>query len=103
MLTSNAPGNSGGINLASLSRNVGGGGSGGAGGGGGGMHGVAIGRATSAIGSIGGGGGAGGDRPRAGGGASLSRTDEEIQIVFDRVITSYSIHYTKLYESRSRP
>jgi len=98
MLTSNAPGNSGGINLASLSRNVGGGGSGGAGGGGGGMHGVAIGRATSAIGSIGGGGGAGGDRPRAGGGASLSRTDEEIQIVFDR----YKAAFYRLYNRELR-
>jgi len=58
MLTSNAPGSSGGINLAALSRNAGGGGSGGGGGGGGGqMQGVQAGRVTS---SIGGGGGAGG-------------------------------------------
>ena len=97
MLTSNAPGSSGGINLASLSRNVGGGGSGGAGGGGGGMHGVEIGRATSSIGG-GGGGGAGGDRPRAGGGPGLSRTDEEIQIVFDR----YKAAFYRLYNRELR-
>jgi len=97
MLTSNAPGSSGGINLASLSRNVGGGGSGGAGGGGGGMHGVEIGRATSSIGG-GGGGGAGGDRPRASGGPGLSRTDEEIQIVFDR----YKAAFYRLYNRELR-
>jgi len=98
MLTSNAPGSSGGINLASLSRNVGGGGNGGAGGGGGGMHGVAIGRATSSIGSMGGGGGGGGDRPRASGGPGLSRTDEEIQIVFDR----YKAAFYRLYNRELR-
>jgi outer membrane biosynthesis protein TonB/archaellum component FlaC len=97
MLTSNAPGSSGGINLASLSRNVGGGGNGGAGGGGGGMHGVAVGRATSAIGQIGGGGG-GSDRPRASGGPGLSRTDEEIQIVFDR----YKAAFYRLYNRELR-
>ena len=75
MLTSNAPGSSGGINLASLSRNAGGSGGGGAGGG---MKGVQVGRATSSI------GGAGtADRPLASGGRA-GRTDEEIQIVFDR-------------------
>jgi len=97
MLTSNAPGSSGGINLASLSRNVGGGGNGGAGGGGGGMQGVAIGRATSAIGQIGGGGG-GSNRPRASGGVGLSRTDEEIQIVFDR----YKAAFYRLYNRELR-
>src|SRR5207244_4633170 len=45
-LTTNTPGASGGINVASLSRSVGGGGGGGAGGGGG-VQGVAGGRATS--------------------------------------------------------
>src|SRR5437867_10654373 len=45
-LTANTPGASGGINLASLGRSVGGGGGGGAGGGGG-VQGVGIGRATS--------------------------------------------------------
>jgi outer membrane biosynthesis protein TonB len=75
MVTTQAPGSSGGINLASLSR-------GGGGGGGGPMAGVEVTRASS---SIGGGGGAG--RAAAGGGgggASSGRTDEEIQIVFDR-------------------
>ena len=51
MLTTNAPGSSGGINLAALSRNSGGGG------GGGGrrraMKGVQVGRATSSIGGVG--------------------------------------------------
>jgi hypothetical protein len=50
MLTSNAPGSSGGINLAALSRNAGGGGGGA---GGGGMQGVKVGRATSSIGGVG--------------------------------------------------
>jgi len=71
MVTTQAPGSSGGINLASLSRDVGGGG-------GGEFDGVEVARATSSIG-----GGTGQDRPLAGG-ASLARTDEEIQIVFDR-------------------
>jgi hypothetical protein len=75
MLTSNAPGSSGGINLAALSRNAGGSGGGGAGGG---MKGVQVGRATSSIGGVG-----TADRPLASGGRA-GRTDEEIQIVFDR-------------------
>ena len=84
MVTTQAPGSSGGINLASLSR-------GGGGGGGGGMAGVEVTRASS---SIGGGGGDG--RPTAGGGgASASRTDEEIQIVFDR-------HKASLYRLYNR-
>jgi hypothetical protein len=96
MLTTNAPGSSGGINLASLSRNVGGGGGGGGGGGSGnGMQGVQVGRATSSIASIGGGGG---DRPRARGGPGLSRTDEEIQIVFDR----YKAAFYRLYNRELR-
>jgi len=66
------PGTSGGIELASLSRDVGGEG-------GRGIVGVEVERATSAIGSIGG----DADRPLAGGPGS-ARTDEEIQIVFDR-------------------
>lgn len=71
MVTTQAPGSSGGINLAALSR--------GGGGGGGPMAGVEVTRATSSI------GGGGADRPTAGGGgASAGRTDEEIQIVFDR-------------------
>ena len=92
MLTSNAPGSSGGINLASLSRNVGGGGPGGPGGGGG-IHGVQVGRATSSIASIG-----GGNRPLARGGPGPSRTDEEIQIVFDR----YKASFYRLYNRELR-
>jgi hypothetical protein len=95
MLTTNAPGSSGGINLGSLSRNVGGGGQGGPGGGGG-IQGVPVGRATSAIASIGGGGG--GDRPRARGGQAATRTDEEIQIVFDR----YKASFYRLYNRELR-
>lgn len=71
MVTTSAPGSSGGINLGDYSRDFGGGG-------GGGMDGVAVSRVASAIG-----GGGGPDRPLAGG-ASAGRTDEEIQIVFDR-------------------
>jgi len=95
MLTTNAPGSSGGINLASLSRNVGGGGGGGGGGSGGQMQGVQVGRATSSIASIGGGGD---DRPLARGGPGLSRTDEEIQIVFDR----YKASFYRLYNRELR-
>lgn len=73
MVATRASGSSGGINLASLSRNVGGQG-------GEGIAGVQVARATSSIGS--GGGGTG--RPLSGGGPGLARTDEEIQIVFDR-------------------
>jgi hypothetical protein len=62
------------VGLASLSRNVGGQG-------GDGIAGVQVGRATSSIGS---GGGGGSGRPMAGGGPGPARTDEEIQIVFDR-------------------
>jgi hypothetical protein len=50
-------------------------------------------RATSTIGGGGGGGGSG--RSGARGGASLSRTDEEIQIVFDR-------HKSALYRLYNR-
>src|SRR5260221_4703313 len=61
LLTSNAPGSSGGINLASLSRSVGGGGGGGGGGGNGGGGGS--GRGTGAGSGRGGGvGGLGGGR-----------------------------------------
>jgi outer membrane biosynthesis protein TonB len=92
MLTTNAPGSSGGINLGSLSRNVGGSGQGGSGGGGG-MQGVQVGQATSSITSIGGGG-----RPQARGGPGPSRTDEEIQIVFDR----YKAAFYRLYNRELR-
>ncbi|MFQ5982741.1 MAG: AgmX/PglI C-terminal domain-containing protein [Woeseiaceae bacterium] len=70
MVTTSAPGSSGGINLSSISRNVGGGGQG--------IEGVQLARVASSIG-----GGDGPDRPLAGG-AMAGRTDEEIQIVFDR-------------------
>ncbi len=89
-LTANTPGASGGINLASLSRSVGGGGGSG---GGGGIQGVAVGRATSSIASIG-----GGERPVAHGGPGASRTDEEIQIVFDR----YKASFYRLYNRALR-
>src|SRR6266550_3531681 len=90
LLTSNTPGSSGGINVASLSRSVGGGGGGGGGGvggrgtgadggGAGGIGGVGVGRAVSSITPI-----TGADRPKARGGPGPARTDEEIQIVFDR-------------------
>jgi len=87
MVSTNAPGSSGGINLADISRDVGGGG-------GGGMEGVAVSRVAS---SIGGGGGTG-DRPTAGGGAMAGRTDEEIQIVFDR----YKASLYRLYNRELR-
>jgi len=109
-LTSNAPGSSGGVNTASLNRSVGGGGGGaggggsggggvggsGAGGRGGAGGGLGIGRATSPIASIG-----GEERPKARGGPGSSRTDEEIQIVFDR----YKAAFYRLYnrELRNNP
>ena len=93
-LTTTTPGSSGGLNLASLSRSVGGGGGGsGSGGGGGGMPGVTSGRAVSSIAGIG-----GGDRPLAHSGPGPSRTDEEIQIVFDR----YKAQFYRLYNRALR-
>jgi len=91
MVTTLAPGSSGGINLSDISRDAGGGG----GGNGSGMGGVEITRVAS---SIGGGGTA--DRPLAGG-AMAGRTDEEIQIVFDR----YKAALYRLYnrELRNNP
>jgi outer membrane biosynthesis protein TonB len=71
LVTANGPGASGGIDIGKLSRNVGSGGDG--------IEGVEIARATSSIGAI----GNGSDRPLSDG-PGLSRTDEEIQIVFDR-------------------
>jgi hypothetical protein len=78
MVTTNAPGSSGGINLGELSRGLGSGGTGG----GSAIAGVQIARATSTIAGGSGGGGAAGTRNGAG--AIAGRTDEEIQIVFDR-------------------
>jgi hypothetical protein len=86
-LTTNSPGSSAGINLASLNHNVGGGGSGG----GGGIPGVSVGRATSTIAGIG-----GGDRPLSHNGPGPSRTDEEIQIVFDRYKASFYRTYNRM-------
>jgi outer membrane biosynthesis protein TonB len=91
MLTTNGPGSSGGINLSSLSRGLGGKGDGGSGG----MAGVQVTRAASVIG--GGNGGGASDRPLASG-ASASRTDEEIQIVFDR----YKAALYRLYNRELR-
>jgi hypothetical protein len=110
LLTSNAPGSSGGINVASLSRSVGGGGGGaggggnggggvggrGAGGNGGGGGGVGVGRAVSPIAPI-----TGVDRPKARGGPGAARTDEEIQIVFDRYKASFYRLYNR--ELRNNP
>jgi hypothetical protein len=101
-LTTNTPGSSGGINIASLSRSVGGGGGGGGGGGSGGGFGDGRGggggggtHATSSIAGIG-----GGDRPLANG-PGPARTDEEIQIVFDRYKASFYRLYNR--ELRNNP
>src|SRR5882762_4895039 len=111
LLTSNTPGSSGGINVASLSRSVGGGGGGGgggngsggvggrgtgAGGSGGGIGGVGVRRAVSSIAPI-----TGTDRPKARGGPGPARTDEEIQIVFDRYKASFYRLYNR--ELRNNP
>ena len=108
LLTSNTPGSSGGINVASLSRSVGGGGGGGSGGGGvdgrgtgaggsgGGIGGVGVGRAVSPIAPI-----TGAERPKARGGPGPARTDEEIQIVFDRYKASFYRLYNR--ELRNNP
>jgi len=88
MVATLAPGSSGGINLASISRDVGGGG-----GGGGGLAGVQVSRVASSIG----GNGSGDGRPLSGG-ASAGRTDEEIQIVFDR----YKASLYRLYNRELR-
>ena len=84
MVTSSAPGSSGGINLANISRDVGGGG--------GGIGDVQVTRVASSIGS-----GDGPNRPLSGG-AFAGRTDEEIQIVFDR----YKAALYRLYNRELR-
>jgi len=111
LLVSNTPGSSGGINLASLSRSVGGGGGGGGGGnGGGGVGGRGTGANGNGGGGIGGGTGrvvstiapiTGADRPKARGGPGPARTDEEIQIVFDRYKASFYRLYNR--ELRNNP
>lgn len=85
MVTTSAPGSSGGINLADYSRDFGGNG-------GDGIAGVQLSRVASSIG-----GGDGPDRPLAGG-AAAGRTDEEIQIVFDR----YKAALYRLYNRELR-
>jgi len=86
MITTQEPGSSGGINLASLSRDVGGGG------GGQQIDGVEVGQVASSIGGTG-----SSDRPLSGG-AMAGRTDEEIQIVFDR----YKAALYRLYNRELR-
>ncbi len=85
MVTTSAPGSSGGINLADISRDVGGNG-------GQGIEGVQVTRVSSSIG-----GAEGPDRPLSAG-ASAGRTDEEIQIVFDR----YKAALYRLYNRELR-
>lgn len=87
MVTTQGPGSSGGINLSSLSRDVGGGGTGGDQ-----IGGVQVTRVASSIGGTG-----TGDRPLASG-AVAGRTDEEIQIVFDR----YKAALYRLYNRELR-
>ena len=68
----------------------------GAGGSGGGIGGVGVGRAVSPIAPI-----TGADRPKARGGPGPARTDEEIQIVFDRYKASFYRLYNR--ELRNNP
>ena len=84
MVTTSAPGSSGGINLSSISRDVGGGGEG--------IEGVQLTQVASSIGT-----GEGPDRPLSAG-LSAGRTDEEIQIVFDR----YKAALYRLYNRELR-
>jgi hypothetical protein len=77
LLTTNAPGSSGGVNLASIRR------------------GVAVTRASGAIATV---GTPGGDRSVAGGVGVPGRSDEEIQIVFDR----YKAALYRLYNKELR-
>ena len=94
VLTTNTPGSSGGIDAGSLSRSVGGGGGRGGGGGGMGGPGLQLAKATSSIAGIG-----GGDRPKAHSGPGASRTDEEIQIVFDRYKSAFYRDYNRALRS----
>jgi uncharacterized membrane protein YgcG len=104
ILATNTPGSSGGIDVGSLNRSVGGGGGRGGGGGGGAGGtgsggaggGIPIARVTSSIAAIG-----GGDRPKARSGPGASRTDEEIQIVFDRYKSAFYRLYNR--ELRNNP
>jgi hypothetical protein len=95
MVATLAPGSSGGINIGSISRGLGSGN--GDGSGGGAMAaGVTATREGGVIGGSGGGGGAG--RPLAGSSGIAGRTDEEIQIVFDR----YKASLYRLYNRELR-
>lgn len=76
LVTTQAPGSSGGINLAALSRGMGGVS-------GQQLEGIQVARATSSIAATGG-GASGSGHAVDGEGPQLGRTDEEIQIVFDR-------------------
>jgi hypothetical protein len=87
MIATDGPGSSGGINLAALSRDVGNGG-----GSGDQIEGVALSRVASSIGASG-----NNDRPLSSGGVA-GRTDEEIQIVFDR----YKAALYRLYNRELR-
>lgn len=89
MVTTNAPGSSGGINLADISRDFGGGGQA--------IEGVSVSRVASSIGT----GGAGSSNRPLSGGAYAGRTDEEIQIVFDRYKSSLYRLYNR--ELRKNP
>ncbi|MEM8814288.1 MAG: AgmX/PglI C-terminal domain-containing protein [Pseudomonadota bacterium] len=84
MVTTSAPGSSGGINLSDISRDVGGGGPG--------IEGVQVSQVASTIGT-----GEGPDRPLSAG-LTAGRTDEEIQIVFDR----YKAALYRLYNRELR-
>ena len=86
MVAVQGPGDSGGINLASLSRDVGGGVATGDQ-----IEGVALSRVASSIGA------SGSDRPLSAG-VAAGRTDEEIQIVFDR----YKAALYRLYNRELR-
>lgn len=88
MVATTGAGSSGGINLAQISRDVGGGG-------GQDIAGVQVTQVASAIGS-----GGGADRPLSGG-QFAGRTDEEIQIVFDRYKSSLYRLYNR--ELRNDP
>ena len=84
MVTTSAPGTSGGINLSDISRSVQGGG--------GDLSGVEVTQVATTIGT-----GSGPDRPLSAG-LAAGRTDEEIQIVFDR----YKAALYRLYNRELR-
>jgi hypothetical protein len=93
MVTTLAPGSSGGINIGSISRGLGSGDGDGSGGGA-----LAAGVTATREGGVIGGSGGGGGRPLAGGRGIAGRTDEEIQIVFDR----YKAQLYRLYNRELR-